>query len=553
MSLRPGSNNSTSTSIPVHNYYETSLLDPESPAKHGRMFLGIALLITFLIYAPTLSFGMIGTFDDAGYITNHKVVQDWWGQSWSDRFFTPTIGYAIPLPAAIYALAQSVAGEMLPQLVRSISLLAHCLTGVLIFDFVGRLFKGRDFADLSAAAVACLWLLHPAHVESVVWLSNLKSTLSVLFVVAGLYLTLRAVQDPGRMWISVLLVSVVAVLGFASKPTSVVLLPMMIALAVFQPGGVANLRKIAPLIVSVLLISGVAVALSFGEHGDFAKVSKHVAQTPEFRMKQGFLALYVVARIIVFPFALSPAYSHGPTIEMTEVLPGILILVLSIIAIVVSFRRGHRLAALGLVLCALAWAPYSHIVFLPRFAADTYASLPLLGLLVALATLPTRRETLVGVGILAMVWCTSTLAQGQRWEDGEALWGPELATNPLSVTALQHVAFAQFSRGQIEAAVATTSKHHEAFLTHGRYPLWIAEMYLQVDPMRALNYGTEALLHSTPNQLTDQHYFFFLKALAVTRAELPADPKIEAILKKAVELYQQKPDWQQALPGLIAQ
>lgn len=507
----------------------------------------IGCALTILVYAPWLDFGMIGTFDDAGYITNHKVVQDWWGSSWQARLLTPEIGYPIPLPAAIYVLSRWIALENSELLIRGFGLLAHLAGGFFAFGIARRILHSRieNHVEL-AAALATIWMLHPTQAESVMWLSNLKSTFSVASVLGVLWFSMRFLEG-GRALNGVGALLMFAI-GLASKPTAIVALPMVAALPLFWPDSKATLKRLLPIIISASMIGGTVALVAFGDHGDFAKVSTHVNDSWGFRTQQGLLALGVLARIIFFPLGLGPNYTHPPEIAWYTLLPGALILAVALAGTAWAWRSGRRDLVGALTLTALAWAPYSHVVFLPRFAADTYASLPLFGVLLMLGLLARRpKPALVASLGIVVVALTLTTLQAQRWEDGESLWGPELKANPLSVAALQHVSYAQFQRGDADLAVQTIQEHYAAFRTHARYPVWIGELFLTKDPILALNFATEAAIHSAKNQLTDNHYFLFLRALAAAQVGLPDHPDVQKVYRDAKALYDQKPEWQKVI------
>jgi len=510
----------------------------------------IGLIATAIVYAPSLDFGMIATFDDAGYITNNKLVQDWWSQPCADRLLTPQIGYPTPLPTAIHALVQAWIPTHLTLVLRAIGLAAHLLSGFLVFVLSRRLLAARfeDLAVVAGGTLATLWLLHPVQVESVMWLSNLKSTLSVTFVLGSLVLAWRLIELQGSRPLNVVGALACLVLGLASKPTAIVALPLFAVLCLFQTDWKTALKNLIPLLIPALIL-GVLVAINtFGGHGDFAKVSALVDDGITFRAQQGLLALSTLAQIIILPIGLGPNYSHPPQIPLSMILPGLILAIAFIAALTVAWWKDRRDLVGALLFAAVAWAPYSHIVFLPRFAADTYASLPLFGVLLAIALIvPTKKYAFPTATAFALIFLVLTSIQTQRWKDGETLWGPELQSNPLSVASLQHVAFAQFARGDQALAIQTIETHWAAFRTHGRYPLWIGELFLNHDPILALNFATEAILNSTANQLTDDHYLFFLRALATAQVPLPDTPEVLRVYQDARTKYQSNPEWQKIL------
>lgn len=142
-----------------------------------------------------------------------------------------------PLSMASFAFNAWV-GSYAPFPLKVGNLIVHLLCGFAIFGFL-RLLLRRDpvlgtRASLYAAIVASLWLLHPLHASTVLYVVQRMAQLSTLFILLGLwlYVALRQQLENGPSFIASigLLVGIpaITVLGFLSKENGI-LLPLLCA------------------------------------------------------------------------------------------------------------------------------------------------------------------------------------------------------------------------------------------------------------------------------------------------------------------------------------
>lgn len=142
-----------------------------------------------------------------------------------------------PLSMASFAF-NSLVGGYAPFSLKVGNLIAHLLCGLAIFCFL-RLLLRRDpllqpRASLYAAVVASLWLLHPLHASTVLYVVQRMAQLSTLFILLGLWLYValrqRLVRGPSLVASAGLLLGlpVMTALAFLSKENGI-LLPLLCA------------------------------------------------------------------------------------------------------------------------------------------------------------------------------------------------------------------------------------------------------------------------------------------------------------------------------------
>ncbi len=146
--------------------------------------VGVGLLVvwaTFAVFSPSIGYEFIN-LDDADYVADNPVVSG--GLSW------PAVKAAWTTAPAMYwapLLWMSFMGDVD---LHGLEPWGFHLTNVLLFSLNAGLWfwlvwrwTGRTGL---AAAVALLWALHPARVESVAWVTERKDVLSGLFFLLGI-------------------------------------------------------------------------------------------------------------------------------------------------------------------------------------------------------------------------------------------------------------------------------------------------------------------------------------------------------------------------------
>lgn len=150
---------------------------PQNPRKPLYYILGV-LLITLVLYMPSLFNDFIVNWDDGGYIQEHELVHELNAQNIATIFNPATFykGNYHPLTTFFYAVEYALVGEH-AFLYHLNNLLFHLLNVLLVFIFVRRLSNRIELA----AFVALFFGIHPMHVESVAWISERKDVLYTFF------------------------------------------------------------------------------------------------------------------------------------------------------------------------------------------------------------------------------------------------------------------------------------------------------------------------------------------------------------------------------------
>ncbi len=200
-----------------------------SPQKRRLIFCLLLALATIALYnsvtrAPFLN------FDDQVYVTDNPQVRA--GLTWNTvvwAFRTPKAFDWHPITWLSYALDWQIFG-LNPAGYHTINVLLHAANAVLLFLIL----ESATGLAWRSLAVAALFALHPINVESVAWISERKTVLSMFFFLLALAAYGWYARRPGVG--RYLAVTVAYALGLMSK-AQVITFPFALLLLDYWPLG----------------------------------------------------------------------------------------------------------------------------------------------------------------------------------------------------------------------------------------------------------------------------------------------------------------------------
>ena len=141
--------------------------------------LGLIALVTWVTLGSVLNNGFIN-YDDNIYIYENPAIRDFtFGGMVS--FFSGNLGQYPPLVMMVFSTIHHFSGlDPLPY--HAVNLAFHILNSMLVFLFVYRF----DKRILAALIAGILFGIHPLHVESVAWATELKDVLYTFFFLLGI-------------------------------------------------------------------------------------------------------------------------------------------------------------------------------------------------------------------------------------------------------------------------------------------------------------------------------------------------------------------------------
>jgi len=334
----------------------------------------------------------------------------------------------------------------------------HALDSVLVYA-LWRITTGQVVAS---AIVAALFALHPAHVESVAWLSERKDVLSTAFGFATMLAWVAWTRRPGPGRYALVLVALA--LGLMAKPM-LVTLPVVLGLLDLWP--LARLRSrgwwvVVEKLPLLALAAGASVATLVAQAagGAMAAVS---ALPLEERVANATLAYVRYLGVLLWPVDLALVYPlEVPVPRAPAAGAGLFLLATTALAVGAARRRPYVLV--GWLWYLVTLAPVIGIVQVGEQAmADRYTYLPFVGLFVVVAfggaelvgRWPRLRLAAAGLAAIALAACAVlSHQQTARWRDSETIFRHTLAVTRNNHLAHQGLALALAAGGRYEEAVA---------------------------------------------------------------------------------------------------
>lgn len=207
----------------------TQISGPLSEDARARSWLPEAVIVavTLAIYARSLSFQFV--FDDLALIVHNPTIQSW---KYFSGYFTrdlwqnvqPATGYYRPLVLLWFRLNDALFG-LQPAWWHLTTVLLHAVASVLVLRLTRRLTCNPRLALLAGL----LFAIHPVHVETVAWVSDVVDALVTVWFLAAVLCFIRS-RSGSRTW---LLASLLCYAGAMLSKEPGITLPAVLFLYVF--------------------------------------------------------------------------------------------------------------------------------------------------------------------------------------------------------------------------------------------------------------------------------------------------------------------------------
>ena len=489
--------------------------------RKSILVLGLALLAgTAAVYLQVHRHPFVNLDDDV-YVTLNSHIDS--GLKWSTVEWALTTYYAAnwhPLTWISHALDCQVFQQN-PAGPHDVNVLLHLINVVLLFWV---LWKATGYAGRSLM-VAALFALHPINVESVVWIAERKTVLSMLFFLLALGAYRWYAYKPRKM--RYILVALLFVLGLMAKP-QVITLPCVLLLWDYWPLGRLRLgsresgsvsqtdmpsRSLYQLVkekIPLFVICLISAYLTM--RAQRVGRPQYWPFTFPVRLENAIVAYARYVQKMFWPSGLAPMYLHpGNSIRLGQVFLalGFLLAVTALVA--VCWRR--RYLTVGWLWFLGTMVPMIGLVQVGRQSmADRYAYLPLLGLFILLCWgvadcvqawhLPAALLPAISLAVLASL-ALVTYRQASYWADNAMLW-----SHTLQVTDRNW-----FAESYLGDALRYTGHQDEAALQH-----YFKSLEINPGNVEA-NLGLALYEHQTGNLRESVDYYkkFLAKAGGDTR------------------------------------
>ncbi|MDA0991896.1 MAG: tetratricopeptide repeat protein [Verrucomicrobia bacterium] len=471
-------------------------------------WVALSLVVTILaIYGPVANFEFVNYDDDVYVYRNEMVLR---GISIEGLKWAFTVGHAAnfhPLTWIVHMVDSSLYG--LHAGGHHVSSLGfHALNSVLLFLVLMRL----TAAGWPAALVALLFAIHPAHVESVAWISERKDLLSTgcWILVLGAYqayVTARHSRSRGR-WYSAALI--LYALGLLAKPM-LVTLPFVLLLLDFwplrrvpqwgqAPSAGKNRVSIVRLITEklpffVLTVGSAAITLVAQSRGGAMQSAESLPMI--FRLLNTPVSYVTYVGKLLWPTKLACFYPYRLDIPSALVILSVVVLA-SVTILVWRLSRRYPYYVVGWLWFLGTLVPVIGLVQVGNQAiADRYTYIPSIGLFIMIAwglqdLARTRHRQRLVIGTVAITIVSLMIVasrQVRTWANSETLY-----THALAVTENNWVAHNNYGHKLLEdKRVAEAIGHFEESIR--LRPRFASAHYNLANAYTARGRFTEAMTH----------------------------------------------------------
>jgi Tfp pilus assembly protein PilF len=456
-----------------------------APQPRSGKTLLVALLLaaaTLALYAPSLRNDFVG-LDDPVYVTFNPLVRQ--GLSWHNiplTFNAIVTGEWHPL-ALMSHMADVQMFGLKPAGHHFTSMLWHALNVVLLF----LLLKKATGYMARSAVVAALFAVFPLNVETVAWIAERKSLLSMAFLLLALFAYGWYVRRPSiARYLPIMLFFA---LGLMSK-SMIITLPCALLLVDYWPlkrldlpglktapdrsWGRTFLKLVAEKIPLFLLsvVSALITVRGMRRYGALVSADFYPLR---WRIKNTIFSYLLYILKGLWPTHLSVFYPYqAGTLAMWKVVAAGLVLV-AITAVVWHFREKRYLVTgwfwyLGTMVPVIGIVQVGH-----QAMADRYAYVPFLGLFVIAVWLVSEladrtglsRPTLAAITFTVLAGCAvTTYLQIGYWHDTYSLYSHAVEVTTRNAFAEENLAELLVEKGRPDLAAL----HYEATLRY--LPQW---------------------------------------------------------------------------------
>ena len=427
-------------------------------SRQKLLYLAAILLISFVVYLPSLQNGFVNWDDQINiyenpYITN---ITGWktFLENSMGIFSTHVMGNYNPLSILTFAAEKMIYGLDSPEWFHLTNIFLHLLCVLLVF----RIALALGLQIIPAAFCALLFGIHPMRVESVAWITERKDVLFGSFYLLALYYYIKSVKFACRnRYLLIILTSFI--LALLSKIQAVAL-PLSMLLVDYYFDRKLSLKLIYEKWFYFLLSLATGIVGIY-----FLRVDGGIGSNTPFSLERVFIGSYsYIVYLIksVVPYQLVPVYSYPARITWifyASIVPALTILGL----IYYFFLKKNKVVVFGLLFFTF------NIMFLLQilgagqgFIADRFTYIAYLGLFFMYAfgfqwllgkyEKFSRLIYLFAVLILTLFGYMN-FAQNKIWKNGETLWSYVLKHNPSTALVWENRGSYYKDAGRIQEAI----------------------------------------------------------------------------------------------------
>ncbi len=400
-------------------------------ALNDWLFFIALIAAVFLVYQPAWQGGFI--WDDSGHVTSPEL-RSWYGlfRIWFDLGATQQY---YPLLHSVFWVQSWLWGDATLGY-HLVNILLHAMTAVMVALILRRL------EIPGAYLAAAIFALHPVHVESVAWITELKNTLSAVFYLGSAMVYLRFDQQrrmPLYLWALGLFV-----LGLLSKTVTATLPAALLVIFWWQRGRLSWRKDVLPLLPFFLLGAIAGIFTAWVEHTLIGAQGSAFTIPAWERILIAGKAIWFYLGKLFWPANLIFIYPRWETSQAAAWQYLFPVAAFALVVALWALRRRWRGPLAGLLFFVGTLFPvlgfFNVYPFIYSFVADHFQYLASLGIITLIASGIAmllkrvhlwRRPASYAICVLLLLTLASlTWRQSRMYADIETIWNMTIARNP---------------------------------------------------------------------------------------------------------------------------
>ena len=451
----PGSNKKTSP-IQAPAKPGKAVVEKTTSAGVPKWALPLVLLGTAMLYCRALQNGLTN-FDDDFYITNNSYLKDISLEGIKAIFTSFYGGNYHPFTTLTWLFTYTKFGpDPLPY--HFLSVLLHVINTWLVYKLSEQL-SGKK---ITALVVCVLFAVHPMHVESVAWATELKDVLYTMFYLSSLLFYMKYLEAgyTARLYLGTLLLFICSLL---SKSAAVTLPVLLVAIDVYK-GRKKNAKALmekAPFLLFALAF-GILNIMAQNVHGAMTNLNSTYNIFNRISLIASSVSFYIIK--LLAPFHLS-AMHYFPGVEHGA-LPWLYYASLPFVAVIAwllarknAYRRemifgvSFFLITISVMLQILAVGS--------ALASERYTYIPYIGLfyiagqwIADKGIKEYRKLTIACFSLVVVLFSVQTWVRIGVWENNETLFGDIIKKDTPHSTAISLGFFQRGSEKKMKGDIA---------------------------------------------------------------------------------------------------
>jgi protein O-mannosyl-transferase len=389
---------------------DAKVLLPGSWKLNAVTFVSL-LVATVILYSADLHLDFFRV-DDKQYVVNNPWIKGMTAENIAHILTTPYFVNYSPLHLYSYMLDYAING-LDPYIFHlSSNIWAGLVAG---FVFLAALALTRRY--FIAAAAAVLFVVHPAHVEAIAWISSRKDLVATAFALPALITYLKYRKEGSRKWY---IVSLILFLFAIAGKLSVATLPVVFLAFDFFVEKRAFLRSLVDKIPYVAFAAIMAMIVASAQPATGSRPDAYVllsALIQNFWLSTGF-GKYVIYRVAPTP--------QGTLVEIAAAI-GLVVVFLAPLLL----RRRFPLTVALIYWILFAFIP-TQVLSFAYPVTDRYLFFPSVAMTILIANAAIMGSEIFFkksfipaasvIVIIAAIWCINTIRYLQEWNDPRSVW-----------------------------------------------------------------------------------------------------------------------------------